>query len=97
MKTTINRALNFIHRSNWLRAAVFANDGILSTASVAIGVATASAVANSAHFRLVVNHNKSIAARSSFTRDGWLCWRNTYDDWVDIVPEECNPETFQLH
>lgn len=34
---------HFIHRSNWLRAAVLgANDGILSTASLAIGVATAS-------------------------------------------------------
>ncbi len=35
---------HFIHRSNWLRAAVLgANDGILSTASIAIGVAAASA------------------------------------------------------
>jgi VIT1/CCC1 family predicted Fe2+/Mn2+ transporter len=34
---------HFIHRSNWLRAAVLgANDGILSTASIAIGVAAAS-------------------------------------------------------
>jgi VIT1/CCC1 family predicted Fe2+/Mn2+ transporter len=34
---------HFIHRSNWLRAAVLgANDGILSTASLAIGVAAAS-------------------------------------------------------
>ena len=33
---------HYIHRSNWLRAAVLgANDGILSTASLAIGVATA--------------------------------------------------------
>ena len=31
---------NYIQRSNWLRAAVLgANDGILSTASLAIGVA----------------------------------------------------------
>ncbi|HZJ35569.1 MAG TPA: VIT family protein, partial [Gillisia sp.] len=31
---------HYIHRSNWLRAAVLgANDGILSTASLAIGVA----------------------------------------------------------
>lgn len=38
-------ANHFIHRSNWLRAAVLgANDGILSTASLAIGVATASTV-----------------------------------------------------
>ena len=36
---------HFIHRSNWLRAAVLgANDGILSTASIAIGVAAASDV-----------------------------------------------------
>ena len=36
---------HFIHRSNWLRAAVLgANDGILSTASLAIGVAAASEV-----------------------------------------------------
>lgn len=36
-------ANHFIHRSNWLRAAVLgANDGILSTASLAIGVAAAS-------------------------------------------------------
>lgn len=35
---------HFIHRSNWLRAAVLgANDGILSTSSLAIGVAAASA------------------------------------------------------
>ncbi|OYU84894.1 MAG: hypothetical protein CFE24_04505 [Flavobacterium sp. BFFFF2] len=35
---------HFIHRSNWLRAAVLgANDGILSTASLAIGVAAAQA------------------------------------------------------
>jgi len=34
---------HFIHRSNWLRAAVLgANDGILSTASLAIGIAAAS-------------------------------------------------------
>ena len=34
---------HFIHRSNWLRAAVLgANDGILSIASIAIGVAAAS-------------------------------------------------------
>ena len=34
---------HYIHRSNWLRAAVLgANDGILSTASIAMGVATAS-------------------------------------------------------
>jgi VIT1/CCC1 family predicted Fe2+/Mn2+ transporter len=36
-------ANHYIHRSNWLRAAVLgANDGILSTASIAIGVAAAS-------------------------------------------------------
>ena len=36
-------ASHYIHRSNWLRAAVLgANDGILSTASLAIGVAAAS-------------------------------------------------------
>jgi VIT1/CCC1 family predicted Fe2+/Mn2+ transporter len=35
---------HYIHKSNWLRAAVLgANDGILSTASIAIGVTTASA------------------------------------------------------
>jgi VIT1/CCC1 family predicted Fe2+/Mn2+ transporter len=35
---------HYIHRSNWLRAAVLgASDGILSTASLAIGVAAASA------------------------------------------------------
>ena len=34
---------HYIHKSNWLRAAVLgANDGILSTASIAIGVAAAS-------------------------------------------------------
>lgn len=41
----LNDYLNnhYIHRSNWLRAAVLgANDGILSTASIAIGVAAAS-------------------------------------------------------
>ncbi|MDG1573434.1 VIT family protein [Robiginitalea sp. M366] len=37
------RKKHYIHRSNWLRAAVLgANDGILSTASLAIGVAAAS-------------------------------------------------------
>lgn len=36
-------AQHYIHRSNWLRAAVLgANDGILSVASLAIGVAAAS-------------------------------------------------------
>ncbi|WP_298224035.1 VIT family protein [Flavobacterium sp.] len=36
-------ASHYIHRSNWLRAAVLgANDGILSTASIAIGIAAAS-------------------------------------------------------
>jgi VIT1/CCC1 family predicted Fe2+/Mn2+ transporter len=36
-------ANHYIHRSNWLRASVLgANDGILSTASIAIGIATAS-------------------------------------------------------
>jgi VIT1/CCC1 family predicted Fe2+/Mn2+ transporter len=34
---------HYIHKSNWLRAAVLgANDGILSTASIAVGVASAS-------------------------------------------------------
>ena len=34
---------HYIHKSNWLRAAVLgANDGILSTSSLAIGVAAAS-------------------------------------------------------
>jgi VIT1/CCC1 family predicted Fe2+/Mn2+ transporter len=38
-------APHYIQRSNWLRAAVLgANDGILSTASIAIGVAAASAM-----------------------------------------------------
>ena len=37
-------APHYVQRSNWLRAAVLgANDGILSTASLAIGVAAASA------------------------------------------------------
>jgi len=36
-------AIHYIHKSNWLRAAVLgANDGILSTASIAIGIAAAS-------------------------------------------------------
>lgn len=36
-------AKHYIHRSNWLRAAVLgANDGILSTASLAIGITAAS-------------------------------------------------------
>lgn len=36
--------VHYIHRSNWLRAAVLgANDGIISISSLAIGVATASA------------------------------------------------------
>lgn len=36
-------AVHFVQRSNWLRAAVLgANDGILSTSSLAIGVAAAS-------------------------------------------------------
>ena len=35
----------YIHRSNWIRAAVLgANDGILSTVSIAIGVAAATDV-----------------------------------------------------
>ena len=42
-KTDNYLAIHFIQRSNWLRAAVLgANDGILSTASLAIGVAAAS-------------------------------------------------------
>lgn len=44
-KVTIDNYLDshYIHRSNWLRAAVLgANDGIISIASLAIGVATAS-------------------------------------------------------
>lgn len=36
-------ASHYIHRSNWLRAAVLgANDGIISIASLAVGIATAS-------------------------------------------------------
>jgi len=44
MKKTDNYlAIHYIQRSNWLRAAVLgANDGILSTASLAIGIAAAS-------------------------------------------------------
>ena len=48
-KLTIDNYLesHFIHRSNWLRAAVLgANDGIISISSLAIGVATASATRN---------------------------------------------------
>uniref|UniRef100_UPI00404AFE53 VIT1/CCC1 transporter family protein n=1 Tax=Fulvivirga sp. TaxID=1931237 RepID=UPI00404AFE53 len=44
MEKTIHNytAEHYIHRSNWLRAAVLgANDGILSTSSLAIGVAAA--------------------------------------------------------
>jgi VIT1/CCC1 family predicted Fe2+/Mn2+ transporter len=44
-KTTIDNYLerHYIHRSNWLRAAVLgANDGIISISSLAIGVAAAS-------------------------------------------------------
>lgn len=44
-KITIDNYLesHFIHRSNWLRAAVLgANDGIISISSLAIGVAAAS-------------------------------------------------------
>lgn len=44
-ETTIDNYLDphFIHRSNWLRAAVLgANDGIISVSSLAIGVAAAS-------------------------------------------------------
>jgi VIT1/CCC1 family predicted Fe2+/Mn2+ transporter len=44
-KITIDNYLesHFIHRSNWLRAAVLgANDGIISVASLAIGIAAAS-------------------------------------------------------
>lgn len=38
---------HFVNRSNWIRAAVLgANDGILSTASIAIGVAAASDIRN---------------------------------------------------
>jgi VIT1/CCC1 family predicted Fe2+/Mn2+ transporter len=43
-KKTVENYLDnhYIHRSNWLRAAVLgANDGILSTASIAIGMAAA--------------------------------------------------------
>ncbi len=45
MENTLDNYLenHYIYRSNWLRAAVLgANDGILSTASLAIGVAVAS-------------------------------------------------------
>jgi VIT1/CCC1 family predicted Fe2+/Mn2+ transporter len=42
-KTDDYLAVHYIQRSNWLRAAVLgANDGILSTASLAIGIAAAS-------------------------------------------------------
>ena len=44
-KLTIDNYLDshYIHRSNWLRAAVLgANDGIISISSLAIGVAAAS-------------------------------------------------------
>jgi VIT1/CCC1 family predicted Fe2+/Mn2+ transporter len=44
-KTTIDNYLekHYVHRSNWLRAAVLgANDGIISISSLAIGVAAAS-------------------------------------------------------
>ena len=43
--TTIDNYLDnhYIHRSNWLRAAVLgANDGIISISSLAIGIAAAS-------------------------------------------------------
>ncbi|HCN83564.1 MAG TPA: hypothetical protein DIT07_08065 [Sphingobacteriaceae bacterium] len=44
-KTADYLATHYIQRSNWLRAAVLgANDGILSTASLAIGIAAASSV-----------------------------------------------------
>ena len=41
------RENHYIHKSAWLRAAVLgANDGILSTASISIGVAAASDIRN---------------------------------------------------
>jgi VIT1/CCC1 family predicted Fe2+/Mn2+ transporter len=44
-KTDDYLAPHYIQRSNWLRAAVLgANDGILSTASLAIGIAAASSL-----------------------------------------------------
>jgi VIT1/CCC1 family predicted Fe2+/Mn2+ transporter len=46
-KITIDNYLDshYIHRSNWLRAAVLgANDGILSISSIAIGIAAASSI-----------------------------------------------------
>lgn len=49
-KLTIDNYLDshYIHRSNWLRAAVLgANDGIISISSLAIGVATASTTRDS--------------------------------------------------
>ncbi|MEM7328110.1 MAG: VIT family protein [Pseudomonadota bacterium] len=47
MVISAHEELHFIHRTGWLRAAVLgANDGILSTASLMIGVAAAAATFN---------------------------------------------------
>lgn len=47
MNKDINSEEHFINRSNWIRAAVLgANDGILSVASIAIGVAAANTSRN---------------------------------------------------
>ena len=46
-------APHYVQRSNWLRAAVLgANDGILSTASLAIGIAAASNLENQLYWPL---------------------------------------------
>src|SRR3954451_13632230 len=46
MSTARHPAVHLSHRSNWLRAAVLgANDGIVSTASLVLGVAAAGATA----------------------------------------------------
>lgn len=61
---------HYIHKSNWLRAAVLgANDGILSTASIAIGVATAS------NLRASSSRNPSGLSSGSTFYGGWrICF-----------------------
>ena len=83
---------HFIHRSNWLRAAVLgANDGILSTASLAIGVAAAT---NSREAIILATFAGVVAGALSMAAGEYVSVSSQTDiETADIAREKIELET----
>lgn len=78
---------HFIHRSGWLRAAVLgANDGILSTASLIIGIA---ATAASTHYILLAGFASLVAGAMSMAAGEYVSVSSQADtERADLASEQ---------